>query len=632
MAPGRHAAEKVEEAGPVYGGPRLRRLARRRRAWYLLAAVTVLVVLVAVLAGTGRDEQPESGPSEAAAPAPTGALELPVRAAFYQLGFPETENWATHDSPALGRYDSSDPQVLAAHVSQAKYAGLDAFISSWIRGRATAARLPLLLDAAAAHDFAVAAYYEREAQDDPSVAEIRADLEALPVEHPAYLRLGGRPVLFVANSGKDDCSLVDRWRAAAPGWYLSLKVFGDYSDCPSQPDSWHQYAPSSPYSTHETHHATVSPGYWKFDEDAPRLERDPSRFRADLLRGAEAGVDWQLVTSFNAWAQGSAVEPAEEWATPSGYGAYLDAMHEVFAETRSDPAGGHVPPPRPEDDVVVMAAGDIACHSTEGDGAADGTGTRSCAQGRVARQVLDGAPHAVLALGDLQYPEGSPDQFRRSYEVTWGPLKSMTYPTPGNHEWLTAGAEGYRDYFSSGTPPEVDEELGRYSFDLGAWHFLSFDSDCSKVGGCQPGSPEYEWLRADLAAHDGRPTVAFWHHPRWSSGPHGSLTTPIGALWELLVGDRDVQVALSGHDHHFERFAPMGSTGPAAGGLRQFVVGTGGKNHTCPSARAPGSEALDCTSFGALRLTLHPDGSYDWLFAAARGTGDFTDEGGQPRR
>ena len=598
------------------------------------AALLCLVALVAALVVTGRsdDDAGLAGPVADAAPAPVADRQLPLRAAYYYPWFPETDGWATHFTPTLGRYDSSDDEVLATHVAQAEYAGLDAFISSWIRGRATAARLSQLLDAAAAQDFAVAAYYEREGLDDPSVAEIRADLAALPTDHPAYLHVDGKPVLFVRNGGDSDCSLVDRWREAAPDWYLSLRVFPDFAQCPAQPDAWHQYAPSTPYSTHGRYHATVSPGLWRSDEPDPRLARDPTRFRADLARAVDSGADWQMVTSFNQWGEGSSVEPAEEWASPSGYGTYLDAMHDAFAPGGPEGAaasGG--PAPRQDDDVVVMAAGDISCDPADSSRAEMGEGTKKCAQGRVARQVAAAAPDAVLALGDNQYEDGTVEQYRDSYDLTWGPLKPITYPAPGNHEWLS-DAKGYRDYFDEGTPDEVDVDRGYYSVDLGAWHVVSLDSDCSKVGGCGAGSPMYEWLRGDLAAHDGRPTLVFWHHPRWSSGVHGSLAAPVGPLWEAVLADRDVQVLLSGHDHDYERFAPMGSSGPDAGGVRQFVLGTGGKNHTCPTSLVPGSEVADCSSFGALQITLHPDGSYDWLFTAAPGTGSFTDRGTQPRR
>jgi hypothetical protein len=133
------------------------------------------------------------------------------------------------------------------------------------------------------------------------------------------------------------------------------------------------------------------------------------------------------------------------------------------------------------------------------------------------------------------------------------------------------------------------------------------------------------WFAADLAAHDGQPTIVYWHHPRWSSG--GDQSTRMATIWALAVADRDVQIGLAGHDHNYERFARMGVTGPDKTGIRQFVVGTGGRNHGCgPGTRQPGSKVFDCTTFGVLALTLHPDGSYSWRFVPAAG-GTFTDAG-----
>jgi hypothetical protein len=133
------------------------------------------------------------------------------------------------------------------------------------------------------------------------------------------------------------------------------------------------------------------------------------------------------------------------------------------------------------------------------------------------------------------------------------------------------------------------------------------------------------WFVTDLAKHDGQPTLVYWHHPRWSSG--GQQSTVMDTIWTLAVADRDVQIALAGHDHDYERFGRMGATGPDKTGIRQFVVGTGGRNHGCgPGSRQPGSKVFDCATFGVLRLTLHPDGSYSWRFIPVVG-GAFTDAG-----
>jgi hypothetical protein len=193
----------------------------------------------------------------------------------------------------------------------------------------------------------------------------------------------------------------------------------------------------------------------------------------------------------------------------------------------------------------------------------------------------------------------------------------------GNHEWRTPGAEGYRNYFQ-------ERIHGRfyYGADLGAgWRLIALDSDCFDVGGCDVGSPQHDWLVGELSANTGKPTVVIWHHPRWSSGEHGDQIE-VDPLWDTLVEDKDVQMVVTGHDHDYERFAPMG-TGDAVdpSGLRQFVVGTGGKNHACDlDRRHVGSEVFNCDTYGVLRLTLGTD-RWEWEFIPAPGTGDFNEHG-----
>jgi hypothetical protein len=270
------------------------------------------------------------------AQAATAPAATPVRAAFYYPWFPETERWATRYSPSLGRYDSSNRAVLDAHVSQATYAGLDAFISSyWGANSPTGRRLPLLLRAAAAENLRVAAYYERESDAvPPTMAALSADFGSLAnlAQSPAWLRVDSKPVLFVYNTGREaSCAAVDRLRAVNAGrFYLNLKVFDGYRSCSSQPDSWHQYGPAVRYDQQGAYSATVSPGFYKFSEGSPRLRRDVAQFAAALDRQQRSGAQWQLVTSFNEWGEGTAVEPAREWTSASGQGAYLDALRDAY--------------------------------------------------------------------------------------------------------------------------------------------------------------------------------------------------------------------------------------------------------------------------------------------------------------
>jgi hypothetical protein len=306
------------------------RSSRRRFARFSLVRGVLVVALACVLLTADRGEPGLGRPS---VPAEVG---WPVRAAFYYPWYPETENWATRYTPTLGKYDSSNPDVLATHVAQARYAGLDAFIASyWGPDTPTARRLPLLLDTAGRQGFHIAAYYEPESwPTPPSQAFLRQDFDSLYQlsGHPAWLRVEGKPVLFVYNVGREaSCQAVKRLLAASQSrFYLNLKVFEGYRDCPAQPDSWHQYVPARGFDRQGSDAATVSPGFFKFNETVPRLPRDLERFKAHLRRQVTSRARWQLITSFNEWGEGTAVEPSVQWPSPSGYGTYLEAMRSVY--------------------------------------------------------------------------------------------------------------------------------------------------------------------------------------------------------------------------------------------------------------------------------------------------------------
>jgi Calcineurin-like phosphoesterase len=270
---------------------------------------------------------------------------------------------------------------------------------------------------------------------------------------------------------------------------------------------------------------------------------------------------------------------------------------------------------------VIAAAGDIACDPSDGS-FNDGRGTESdCAQLATSNQLLKGGYAAVLALGDNQYENGSYDRYGASYARSWGRVKAATRPAPGNHEYHTAEAAGYFRYFGPAAGPTG---RGYYSFDLGSWHLVSLNSNCSEAGGCDTGSAQMQWLRRDLAAHRARCVLAFWHHPRFSSGEHGSDAS-VAPLWEALYQAR-ADVVLVGHDHDYERFAPLDPAGQVdyQRGIRQFVVGTGGKSHYGFESSVVGSEARDASSFGILALTLKAN-AFDWRFIPALGS--FTDRG-----
>jgi len=274
--------------------------------------------------------------------------------------------------------------------------------------------------------------------------------------------------------------------------------------------------------------------------------------------------------------------------------------------------------------VTVAAGGDVACDPDDPN-YRNGVGTATaCRQQYTSDLLVNGGYDAVLALGDLQYNSGSLSDFNAVYDPTWGRVKSITYPVVGNHEYGQSGASGYFDYFGSRAG---ERGKGYYSFNLGAWHIIAINSNCSLIsGGCGTNSPQEQWLKADLAAHPADCTLAMWHHARWSSG-HDGDNTFMQAMWADLVA-ADAEIVLSGHSHDYERFAPQDANGnlDASSGVRQFVVGTGGAFFTgFGSTIDPNSQTHQNNTFGVLKLTLRPD-AYDWRFVPEAGK-SYSDSG-----
>ena len=278
---------------------------------------------------------------------------------------------------------------------------------------------------------------------------------------------------------------------------------------------------------------------------------------------------------------------------------------------------------------VVKAAGDIACSPADSH-YNGGKGEPGWCRQRATSDLLSGPRVArVLTLGDNQYEEGTLGAFRTSYHPSWGRYKSITSPAVGNHEYRTPGAAGYFEYFGgrAGAPSR-----GYYSFDIGAWHLIALNSECTRlpVGsgahGCAEGSPQNDWLETDLRKHRSRCTLAYWHIPP-SFGAQESKEARIAPMWRDLYR-AGTDVALTGHRHTYSRYAPVDGRGVRDGrrGIRQFIVGTGGKNHGTASETAPPTlQMRQDHTFGVLRLALHP-GSYAWRFLAERGE-TWTDTG-----
>jgi acid phosphatase type 7 len=294
----------------------------------------------------------------------------------------------------------------------------------------------------------------------------------------------------------------------------------------------------------------------------------------------------------------------------------------VVPSTAMNLRDGSSAPTGPGGAPVVAAAGDVACDPADpsfNDGKGKGDECRALSTKKVLEH-LD--PTAVLALGDLQYTNGAYSKFLRSYALSWGLLGSITHPVPGNHEYLTSEkAGGYFRYFH-GLAGKKGE--GYYSYDLGSWHLIALNSECFAVA-CAKGSAQYEWLKADLAASAAECTLAYWHEPRFSSGPHGG-TIAVLPFWRLLYrGGADV--VLSAHDHIYERFLAQGPTGvlDPAFGITEFVVGTGGAEQYPIEDVQPNSARRRSNAFGVLRLRLRP-ASFRWRFVATPSS-SFTDSG-----
>ena len=290
-----------------------------------------------------------------------------------------------------------------------------------------------------------------------------------------------------------------------------------------------------------------------------------------------------------------------------GYLGYLhyDRYHNLASSSAETPAGA----PEAPAGAVLVGAGDIARCSSQGS--------------EDTAQLLDDIPGTVFTTGDNAYESGTASALNDCYDPSWGRHKARTKPAPGNHEYDTPGAAGYFGYFGEAAGPRG---RGYYSYDRGEWHVVSLDSMCEEVGGCGPDSPMLAWLKRDLAANPTECTLAYFHHPLFSSGSYHGDETKMRSVWDALYA-ADAELVINSHDHSYERFAPQRPDGTrdSERGITQFVVGTGGaENHPFGEVE-PNSQARNTGTDGVLKLTLKA-GSYEWEFVPVLG-GRFTDSG-----
>ena len=301
----------------------------------------------------------------------------------------------------------------------------------------------------------------------------------------------------------------------------------------------------------------------------------------------------------------------ESWQALGGLGVGRSAPVIIVALLAILLAFGCAPqrPPRPPSGKVIVAVGDIAsCSSTDDEATANLVGG------------IKGS--TVLTLGDEAYPEGTTEEFDKCYKPTWGRFEDRTKPVPGNHEYNTKEAKGYFNYFGkvAGEP-----DKGYYSYDLDGWHIVALNSNCEEVG-CGASSPQVRWLEADLAKDAKSCTLAYFHYPLFSSGEYRPGIHEVKPLWEALYA-ADADVVLNGHDHNYQRFAPQDPNGKAdpKRGIREFVVGTGGRSLYPIGEPIANSEVDNDETYGVLTLAPHPD-DYEWRFLPVEGE-TFTDSG-----
>jgi len=257
--------------------------------------------------------------------------------------------------------------------------------------------------------------------------------------------------------------------------------------------------------------------------------------------------------------------------------------------------------------VVLSGAGDISICGQKGD---DKTAA-----------LLGQLPGWIFTVGDNSNEGGSADQYLNCFTPSWGQFLDRMHPAPGNHDYGLPGGSGYYEYFGELAGPV---NKGFYSYDLGTWHIIVLNSNCSYAG-CSSGSRQEKWLRKDLEAHPSLCTLAYWHHPRWSSGKYGD-DRRMDAFWNTLY-EFGVEVVINGHVHFYERFAPLNPSGEIdeSRGIRQFIVGTGGAGHYEVGQVHLASEVRNNDTFGVLSFNLLESG-YSWEFIPVEG-GIFTDSG-----
>jgi hypothetical protein len=383
----------------------------------------------------------------------------------------------------------------------------------------------------------------------------------------------------------------------------------------------------------------------------------PTNLRATAVSSSEIDLTWTAspsgsVTGYHIYRDGGgspigSVNAPTTSFQDTGLGAGTTHTYVVTAfnaTTESAPSNEASATTQGGVSVTIAAAGDIACNPNDpnyNSGAGMGSLlTGSCHQAATADLIGQGSYARVLPLGDLQYDCGSLSAFNTAYDSTWGRFNAKSEPVPGNHEvkgtsdfpaetGCSSTANGYFTYFANHGVTDAAGVNGKgyYSYDLGSWHVLAINTQCTLVGGCGAGSPEDTWIKNDLAAHPAQCTLAYWHQAPWSSVTGGVTNTR--TFWKDMVNN-GVDLVLVGHFHHYERFADLDANGqPVTSGARtrEIIVGTGGESEGPFPTPIAGSQ-VRIRAFGIIAVTLN-SGSYSWNFKPADTVNGATDSGAE---
>lgn len=559
------------------------------------------------------------------------SLTFPVRAAFYYPLFPQT--WTVNGAhvfhhPSSGYYDSSDQEIVDSHIASLDFAKVDVGIVSWWGPHAQqeTERVPLLLNRtnALGSDLKWSVYYEKEGFGNPSVAELKTDLAYLQTRYTdsqVYAHVNDRPVLFVYNGDDVDCSIVDKWLQATEGdWYLVLKVFPNSQSCANQPDSWHQYAPAVAVD-HQPGSISISPGFWRADESTARLKRDLSLWNQNIQEMVASKEDWQLITTFNGWGEGTAIEESTEWSTK-----YLEALARDGLGSPGNPlvtmglspmsanlkiqasrsftvtvegttntnvswstsggtinGSGHTityTPPVQEGIYTLTATSvaDSSKHVTASINVSTSTsggmatfaaggdfGGKDARAGTVMNDMKYRDIDAFLLLGDMNYGELPTESAWCDWVHSY---LGHTYPfeiVAGNHE-EDSREDGFIRQFAACMPDQLNSDLGpggysvNFSFDLGPLTVIATSPDLIVDNidyTYRSGSAERNWLLNTIRTAK---SEGDWV----AVGMHKNCITighkkcEIGQNFAQLLIDEGVDIVLQGHDHSYQRSHSLG--------------------------------------------------------------------------